>query len=677
MNETIRIAIIIVSLGLTALFGAQWFIATILNKQLQAKQAMMRLLTPRGSRFASAIKVLIPATVFLIAVSIAAPLQFENFNGVEIARIQSDADLRQLLSEYRQEGNFLMPGLAVTSEMRTEMAMPTAPGADSFTETNVQVIGVDEIDNVKTDGRFIYQMRYNYELNREEVVIIQAWPIQDVQTLLVLPVVNDFNCYENVTQEFCVSESIQGLYVDDDSLIVILSRSVYQNYAYEGRVVEEASDESFRILPWFGNWNSDTVVRQYSKADAFDLVDEFVFEGYMIGTRKINENLFVITSKFINVDADVLLPRFSHNDDVFQTEYANVNYLRDTNPNGFTSIYGINLTTKAIDDEHMLTSASSIIYVSPSNIYLLDQRFLSISRMAFIQDQGFNPEEAISRVSRFALDGHTVTLAAVGEFQGYPLNQFSMDERNGFLRVTTTEGWGDDTNNRLIVLNDNLTIVSTLQNLGKPRERIQSTRFVGDRAYLVTFEMTDPFYVIDVSNPLDPVILGELEITGFSSYLQPLDANHILGIGFEADDRGTTLGMKLAIYDVSDPSNPIERSQALLLYEEFGWNFASVTYNHKDLLLDTTRNIIGFPFQSFNYNNNEYTYQTGYMVYSFDDLTLTREAFIQHSDSADYMNSMQKGLFLEDYLFTVSSTEVGISALNDLTRLIRLVDTTQ
>jgi len=157
--------------------------------------------------------------------------------------------------------------------------------------------------------------------------------------------------------------------------------------------------------------------------------------------------------------------------------------------------------------------------------------------------------------------------------------------------------------------------------------------------------------------------------------LQPLDENHILGIGFEADDRGQMLGMKLAIYDVSNPLNPVEKSQALLLYEEFGWNFASVTYNHKDLLLDTSRNIIGFPFQSYNWDGNRSSYQTGYMVYSFADFVLSREAFIQHSDSTDYMNTMKKGLFLEDYLYTVSSFEVGISNLNELSVLIDLIDT--
>ena len=677
MNEITRMILIGASLLLTLLFGAQWFYTTVLNKQLQNKHAMMRLFHPKHNSFVAAIKVFVPATVLLVAISVAPSLQYNEFNGLEIGRIESDAELRQLLSEYANNRNVLMPGLAMTSDMRLESAVtPTSVGADNFTTTNVQVVGVDEMDTIKTDGRFIYQTRYNVELNREEVVIIQAWPVDEVQAVLTFPAIADNECYLDETKEFCINESIQGLYVDNDSLIVISNRSVYTNYAYV-QASGDAPGETASSLPWFEDWQNDTLVRVYAKENNFALVDEYVFEGYMIGTRKINENLFVITSKFISIEAQTLLPRYSLNDEVTTTEYSNITYLRDTDPYGFTSLYGINLTTKQVDDAHLLNSSSSTIYVSASNIYLLDQRYFNTPRMAFFLDQGVDVEEPVSRVTRFALDGNTITLASAGEFIGTPLNQFSLDEYQGYLRITTTEGWGDDTNNRLIVMNENLTVVASLDNLGKPRERLQSTRFIGDRAYLVTFEMTDPFYVIDLSNPLNPVILGELEITGFSSYLQPLADNHILGIGFEADDQGQTLGMKLAIYNVADPANPIEESKALLLYEDFGWNFASVTYNHKDLLLDQSKSIIGFPFSSYDYSNNAYTFNTGYMVYSFEDFILSQEAFIQHSNTTDMMNEMQKGLFLDDYLYTVSRNEVGISLLTNLTELLALIDTTK
>jgi uncharacterized secreted protein with C-terminal beta-propeller domain len=192
----------------------------------------------------------------------------------------------------------------------------------TFTTTNVQVVGVDEMDTIKTDGQFIYQTRYNYELNREEVVIIKAWPVDEVEAVLTFPAIADNECYLDETKEFCINESIQGLYVDADSLIVISNRSVYTNYAFIQASGEE-SDETARSLPWFEDWQNDTLVRVYAKEDNFALVDEYVFEGYMIGTRKINENLFVITSKFIAIEAQTLitslfLEQRSDHDRVFQ-----------------------------------------------------------------------------------------------------------------------------------------------------------------------------------------------------------------------------------------------------------------------------------------------------------------------------------------------------------------------
>jgi len=667
MNETARIIISVSAALLTVLFGVQWVYTNLLNKQLQTKQSMMRIFHPRQTTFAAAIKVLIPATVFLIAVSVSTGLSYTTVNGLEVTTIQSESELRELLSEYAQGGNPLMPGLATTA-MRIESA-----GADSFTETNVQVPGVDEIDNVKTDGRFIYQTRYNHLTSQEEVVITRAWPVSALSVEQIIPLQNDVDCYLDDTVEFCIYETLEGLYVDEDRLIVILSRSVFPNDAHQPPNDVRASTEEFTILPWFGGWSTDTVVRDYDKGNDFALTNEYVFEGSMIGTRKMDDHLFVITNNFIHPEDDDLLPRYVVNNTVVTTAYNNINYVRDTMPTGFTSLYGIDLVTQEVADQHLLSSSSSTMHVSQNNIYLLDQRYLSIARLAFFIDQGQDVEEPRTRVTRFELTGHTIALASAGEFIGTPLNPFSMDEQDGFLRVTTTTGWGEATNNRLIILDKNLQVVSTIEGLGKPNERLQSTRFVGERAYLVTFDMTDPFYVVEVADPFNPVVLGELEITGFSSYLQPLDATHILGIGFDADPQGQILGLKLAIYDVSDPANPVEKSQALLSYDAFGWSSASVTYNHKDLLLDLNNHIIGFPFQSYQPLMN--VSQNGYMVYSFQALALTLEAFIEHSESGGWNNQMQKGLILDDYLYTVSFGEVGITALEDVSTQLALLST--
>jgi hypothetical protein len=133
MNEISRIILIGASLLLTLLFGAQWFYTTVLNKQLQSKHAMMRIFHPKHNSFVSAIKVFVPATVLLVAISVAPSLQYNDFNGLEIGRIESDTELRQLLSEYANNRNVLMPGIAMTSDMRLESAVtPTSVGADNF-----------------------------------------------------------------------------------------------------------------------------------------------------------------------------------------------------------------------------------------------------------------------------------------------------------------------------------------------------------------------------------------------------------------------------------------------------------------------------------------------------------------------------------------------------------------
>ena len=680
MNDVVRIIILVVTGLATVLFLVQWYYTSVLNNELSNKHRIMRVATFSNNKYVSALKALVPATVFLLALSIAPTVDFTDFNGLEIAQIQSEEDLRTLLAEYQNTNNPLVPELE-RSVMEASVAVPSPAMAEfdsagSFTETNVQVVGVDEIDNIKTDGTFIYHTRYNQTTFNQEVAIYQAWPAEELSLYRTFTYRNDMDCYDS-GEEFCIYENPQGIYVDDERLIIIINRNIYPNWnLQESEPQADVEDSSFRILPWYGQTDSETVVYVYDKASDFSLVDEYTFEGYMMGTRKIGDNLFVINSNWIYEDKETLLPRYSINGESYSTEYNDIIHLRDSNPNNFTSIYGIDLMTTDVDVEQMLQSSSSTMYVSQNNIYLLDQRFFSMPRMALFIDEGVNVDENITRISRFELNGNTVQLAAAGEVIGYPLNQFSMDEQDGFLRITTTTGFGEDTNNRLIVLNENLTIVSSLEKLGKPNERLQSTRFVADRAYLVTFEMTDPFYVIDVSVPENPVILGELEITGFSSYLQPLDANHILGIGFEADTDGRTTGLKLAIYDVSDPTNPIENSKSVIDYDEFGWSYSSATYNHKDLLVDYDKQVIGFPFNTYNYNeaNNTYEYETGYMMYSFADLGLDRLAYIKHSPDRNY-NQMEKGLFLEDYLYTVSTNQLGVSALSSLNEFVVLLKT--
>ena len=231
-----------------------------------------------------------------------------------------------------------------------------------------------------------------------------------------------------------------------------------------------------------------------------------------------------------------------------------------------------------------------------------------------------------------------------------------MDEYNGYLRIATTTGWwGDDINNRVFILDEELNEISRLEHLGEPGETIRSVRFSADYGYVVTFEQTDPFYVINLSDVENPVVEGELKIPGFSTYLQPMGNDFMLGIGFGDSDGGTN-GLKLSIYDIRDKTNPTVFDEVIFDYDDFGWSWSSATYNHKDLLVSLSKGIIALPFSTWNWNHlTGYHYTSGILVYDFNEVDgLTYSGFITHEENATEDIYVYKIKFIDNYFYTVS-----------------------
>jgi uncharacterized secreted protein with C-terminal beta-propeller domain len=281
---------------------------------------------------------------------------------------------------------------------------------------------------------------------------------------------------------------------------------------------------------------------------------------------------------------------------------------------------------------------------------------------------------------RVAIGGSEVKFDGIGYVEGYIENQFSMDEYDGHLRVTTTVGWWGDVINYLWVLDDNLKVVGQVggkdlpeaNTLGEPGERIRSTRFDGDYAYVVTFLQTDPFYVINLSDPENPFIEGSLKITGFSEHLQVLDDDHVLGIGFETNETGGTIGLKFNIYDVSDKSNPVEafENPTVFLYEDIGYGYTSAIWNHKDLLVNLDKGIMAMPFSSYGWDNTDdyWSYNSGILLF---DLSIEEGIgdydFIIHEANARFDCYVYKSVFIEDQFYTISNKYIKVAPLDDPT----------
>lgn len=678
---------VIVLLGFVVYMGIKLFDEIILNKDLKLKHKQMRIDSVfKGAR--SRVAGLTAATLVPLSIIIAFVVVGSNTTTIEdkgLLSINSSSDILNIYADFNEklnsryksfdgvdEGMILAPESDVNGVegVTSDDITTTGSGSDDYSETNNQVIGVDEMDNVLTDGKFIYTMQNN------KIQITFAGVMVDGEFDA-----SQIGLYKTIeySTSLCTDEQFypQGMFVDDNYLIVIGNQ---YDYYCDGTKYEEgedlpiSTDEIEYGYYYMGYQSSSIKVLVYDISDNFSLQDDYKMNGYFTGTRKIGDSLYIVTNNYIpfydqDINLDDYLPSYKLNGSEVTSNYEDIIYVDGTSPNSFTTFYGINLETKEVDMEVILGDSGYNLYVSNENMYLVGTSyyFWPIINELFdavtTEDSTYETKTAILKV---AIGNAEVEYTTLGFVEGNTLNQFSMDEYKGNLRITTTEGWwGEQINNRLYILDENLKVTSMLEKLGKVGETIKSTRFVGDYAYLVTFEQTDPFYVINVSDPENPVVEGELIIPGYSAYLQPLGEDYILGIGYGDNDGGTN-GLKIAIFDVSDKANPIILGkEAIFDYSEHGWAYSTATYNHKDLLISLDKGIIALPFTTYSYLEEEgYSFNSGILVYDFNFTEgLDYSGFVQHDQDSKEDVYVYKSKFISEYFYTISNKYIKVSTL--------------
>ncbi|HHY22973.1 MAG TPA: copper amine oxidase, partial [Clostridiaceae bacterium] len=300
--------------------------------------------------------------------------------------------------------------------------------------------------------------------------------------------------------------------------------------------------------------------------------------------------------------------------------------------------------------------------------------------------------EENTMIYKFALGKGNVIYRSKGEVPGRILNQFSMDENGKFFRIATTTGqiWRDDeftSKNNIYILNDVLDIKGKIEDIA-PGEQIYSVRFMGDRAYMVTFRTVDPLFVIDLKDPEKPKILGALKIPGYSDYLHPYDENHIIGFGkdtVELKGQAYYLGMKIALFDVTDVSNPIQK-----FTENIGdrGTESEILRNHKALLFSKEKGLMAFPVTVMEVKGKnkfmdngfpeygQFSFQGAY-VYNIDLVNgFTLKGRITHLSKDDYLRSgtgwydsdknISRLLYIKDNLYTLSNSIIKANELENL-----------
>jgi hypothetical protein len=284
--------------------------------------------------------------------------------------------------------------------------------------------------------------------------------------------------------------------------------------------------------------------------------------------------------------------------------------------------FGQNMQTVAVlnvgDDTAGLSGATTVAgwggttYASADSLYLASPFWEP-------GDTDTSPGHASTNLFKFELAPDAVPLVATGEVDGEVLNQFLMDEQGDDLRIATTAmepgvelgAPASDvpvpmpsTSNGVYVLRQSgneLKVVGSVTKLGIT-ERVQSARFVGDTAYLVTFRRTDPLFVIDLGDPTHPKVTGELKIPGFSTYLQPIGDGLLVGIGHEADENGRAMGIQLSLFDVSNPAKPA-RLAAKTIEDEGPWGWSEAEHNHLAVSYFPEQHVLALPLYHFSYAN--------------------------------------------------------------------------
>lgn len=283
---------------------------------------------------------------------------------------------------------------------------------------------------------------------------------------------------------------------------------------------------------------------------------------------------------------------------------------------------------------------------------------------------------ALSFVHKFELPaGEKAVYRASGEVRGRMLNQWAMSEHLGDLRVATTDqsGWDTSTSESFVsVLREEageLVQIGQVGGLGAGEE-IKSVRYIRDVAYVVTFRQTDPLYTVDLKDPSNPKVAGELKINGYSAYLHPLSDTHLIGVGYDGTDEGQLLGVQISLFDVSDLANPIRTHQHAL--GDFG--STEVAFDHKAFLYWDPTDLAVFPVQAYSWNEEDFTesYFFGAVAYTVDagaGIELAGQITHMVDPQDPWQNgdpALRRSLVIGSRLYTVSDSGLKASDLGTL-----------
>jgi uncharacterized secreted protein with C-terminal beta-propeller domain len=490
-----------------------------------------------------------------------------------------------------------------------------------YSPTNIQVAGVDEADNVKTDGEYIYLITGN------NVSILKAYPPEEAREVSKIT----FN------DTYAV-----GIFVSGDRLVVLGCKYAVPPMYFNSYIMDV---KTFANLYDISNKTDPRLLRTFALTGSY-------FNSRMIGKYVY----FVVSQPSYLIFDTVILPKTYSNNKSKEIPPSEIHYSNTSdNYYVYTTFTALNMENATEEPTYitLMMGGTSNMYVSLSNVYVT-----------------FRELDDKTSIYRVHIENNNMTLEAQGKVPGRELNQFSMDEYNSYFRIATTTWTNGTAQNNLYILNMNLSVVGSLENIA-PEETIDSARFIENRCYLSTSVVRrDPFFVIDVENVGEPKILGYLKIPGFIRYLHPFDESHLIGVGRDADNN-----VKISLFEVSNVSAPIEISKYAV---DGTWSDTLVLTEHKAFLFDKTRDLLVIPVST--YYGGDYDRQVSQAAYVFNvtlnqgfelrDKITHQETGVEGGDTRYWVT---RTLYIQDVLYTVSNAKVKLNSLEDLAFIKEIV----
>ena len=567
-----------------------------------------------------------------------------------------------------QWGGFSPPAPGMGQDMELSGDDDDGGGnTNSYSTTNTQEKGVDEADFVKNDGEYIYV------LNGQELAIIDAWPAAELQ---------------EVSRQWIEGEPLV-MYLDGD-IVAVLSQ-LYEDASPTGGISMAIDQDAVKI----------TLIDVSDRTAPVTLREVYV-EGALYDSRRVDERVYLITQRNLadrelrtqtegmsqkevkeEVQAVALgdwMPKRAVNTMLNTSWESKQESVCDCQavyrPNRKAGLEMMSVLALDISDLESEVTGTSVlagsgeVYATPESLYLA----------VYEPDEG--PFRVTSggfgtRIHKFDLEGgpeHPIYEAS-GRVDGWIHNAFAMDEANDTFRIATTRYTGQATGNLTGVFvleqtGSEMDVVGQITDLA-PNEDVYAVRFTDDAAYVVTFLVIDPLFTIDLTDPKNPEVMGELHVTGYSTYLHPMDADHLLAIGEEVSDDGWEfLGVQVSLFDVSDMTHPVMSDREVV---GDGWSSSSALFDHHAFNYYQPLDMLAVPMTIEDYEWDSVGFSGLYVYDVTVEEGITLAGTMDATDLLDpamdgyyahYCAQVRRSIIIEDVLYGVASGGIVAAPVN-------------